>query len=318
MYRTLLVPLDGSPFGEAALPLAAALAQATGAGLSLCLVHDPSAYIRFSPGDVAIPPHDSGFMQQVVAEQRAYLDDVVARCVAAGVPATAAWLEGTVVEAIHERAQVLGADLIVLSTHGRGGLARVWIGSVATSLIGRATLPILLVRPAEGAAPAAGAPIDATAARAAFGAPVLVTLDGSPFAEQVLEHARTLAAAMGSPLELFLAVEPGSVRLAPFGAEALLADESALLQEERDAAEYLERVARRFDIPTATRSVTTDMSPARAIIERVAASPHAAVALATHGRSGLSRLLLGSVADKLLRTIDRPLLVYRPSGPSTQ
>ncbi|MCU0633904.1 MAG: universal stress protein [Gemmatimonadaceae bacterium] len=312
MAQPILVPLDGSAFAEAALPVAAALSRGTGAPIAVALVHDPSAYIRFAPSDVAIPPHDAPMMRQLIDEQRAYLDRVVARLTGAGLTATAHWVEGTVIEALSDTAVRQGAWLIVLTTHGRGGIERLWIGSVASSLIQRAETPLLLVRPAETPTPLDQLPLGADETRQAVHGPVLVPLDGSPFAEEVLPLAQRVAQATGNPLTLFQVVEPRAVRLAPFGAEALLADDLALANEETDAREYLDRLAHRLELPDLPRSAVTDMSPARAILDEVRRVQPGIVALATHGRSGVSRLLLGSVADKLLRSIDRPLLVYRP------
>ncbi|MCU0646947.1 MAG: universal stress protein [Gemmatimonadaceae bacterium] len=312
MAQPILVPLDGSAFAEAALPAASALARTTNSPLAVCLVHDPSAYIRFAPSDVAIPPHDAPLMRQLVDEQRAYLERVVARLRDAGLTASAHWMEGTVIEAISDKAVQQGAWLIVLTTHGRGGLERLWIGSVASSLIQRASTPLLLVRPAATPQPLEALALDAEGARRTLDGPVLVPLDGSAFAEQVLPLAQRVAQASGNRLALFQVVEPHAVRLAPFGAEALLADDLSLVNEEKEAREYLDRLVHRLSLPDAPRMVVTDMSAARAILDEVSRTTPSMVALATHGRSGFSRVLLGSVADKLLRSIDRPLLVYRP------
>jgi nucleotide-binding universal stress UspA family protein len=312
MTRPLLVALDGSDFAEASLPLAAAIAHGSGAPVIVTVVHDPSAYIHLSSSDLAVPPHDPALLDGLAAGQRAYLDRVVATLTAAGLSARAERREGTVVEALSELAIEVDASLLLLTTHGRGGLERLWIGSVATSLLQRATLPLLLVRPASAPVPLASLPLSAADARAALVGPVLVPLDGSSLAEAVLPIAQQVAGALGVALSLFRVVEPQGVRMAPFGAEALLADDGALEAETEEAAEYLERLTHRFELATSTRQVVSDMSAARAIIDEVARQAPSVVAIATHGRSGLSRLLIGSVADKLLRALDRPLLVYRP------
>jgi nucleotide-binding universal stress UspA family protein len=310
MIRSLLVALDGSPFAEAVLPLAVAVARGSGAPITVALVHDATAYLHVGASEITVPPHDPALLDAIAHDQHRYLDTVVTRLLAAGVAATAVRREGTVVEALSDLAVELSASLLLLTTHGRGGLERLWIGSVATSLLQRSTVPLLLVRPTDAAAtprqslesPASG-----------WGAPILVPLDGSPTAESILPLAQSLAGALGNSLTLFRAVEPQGVRMAPFGAEALLADDLALGLDTQEATEYLERTVRRLTLPDDTpRVVSSDMSAARAIIDEVARSQPSIVALATHGRTGVSRLMLGSVADKLVRSLDRPLLVWRP------
>jgi nucleotide-binding universal stress UspA family protein len=274
------------------------------------LIHDPTAYLRVGSSDVTAPPHDVALLAAVARDQRVYLDGVASRLHALGVTATTVRREGTVVEALSDLAVETQASLLVLTTHGRGGLERLWIGSIASSLIQRASVPLLLVRPTQAPDPRRD---DALATPGDWSAPLLVPLDGSPIAESVLPVARDVAAALGTNLSLFRAVEPQGMRMAPFGAEALLADEGALELDAQEAAEYLDRVVHRFDLPpNTTRTVSSDMSAARAIIDAVARTNPSTVALATHGRTGLSRFMLGSVADKLVRALDRPLLVWRP------
>jgi nucleotide-binding universal stress UspA family protein len=309
MIRSLLVALDGSPFAEAVLPLAVAVARGSGAPITVALVHDATAYLHVGASEITVPPHDPALLETVAHDQQRYLDTVVARLLAAGVAATAVRREGTVVEALSDLAVELSASLLLLTTHGRGGLARLWIGSVATSLLQRSTVPLLLVRPTDAAA----TPSQRLESPAGWGAPILVPLDGSPTAESILPLAQSVASALGNSLTLFRAVEPQGLRMAPFGAEALLADDLALGLDTQEATEYLERTVRRFTLPDDTpRVVSSDMSAARAIIDEVARSQPSIVALATHGRTGVSRLMLGSVADKLVRSLDRPLLVWRP------
>lgn len=115
MIRSLLVPLDGSPFAEQALPLAVALARQAGAAIHLARVHVPV--------DLALP------------------EGVVRLAGETGLAVTAALLEGRVADALEEKAKAASVDLMVLTTHGRGPLGRFWLGSVADTLVRHLPMP---------------------------------------------------------------------------------------------------------------------------------------------------------------------------------
>jgi nucleotide-binding universal stress UspA family protein len=304
MYTTIVLPYDGSEHSARAIPVAAALAKRTGARVELVIVHDPSAYIPFVPGEVAIPVYD----QELVQAHRERDAEVLARAVAdlqaGGVNATGTVLDGTIVEALEEYVASHGADLVIMTTHGRSGFQRLRLGSVSTGFLTRATVPVLLVHGA-GSEPGDAEP------RLPAGR-LLCTLDGSAFAEAVLPHARRFAEATGMALHLVAVTVPHAVSMAPFGTEALLADESALSAEEHVREDYLHRIAEQCPAGTTVRAVT-DMSAARGILDAAAEGPCGAIAIATHGRGGLKRMVLGSVADEVIRHADTPVLVFRPA-----
>jgi nucleotide-binding universal stress UspA family protein len=150
--RKILVPLDGSPLAESALADAVDIAVRHGATLVLLR----AAYATALP---AVDPVDS--QVTVVREAEAYLADVAARARAAGVTdvETSVWYAAAT-DAIIEAARMREVDLIVMSTHGRTGLNRLMLGSVAESVLRGTSTPILMLR-AHGAAatvPAAMAP----------------------------------------------------------------------------------------------------------------------------------------------------------------
>jgi nucleotide-binding universal stress UspA family protein len=300
MYKTLLVPFDGSAHSARALPLASALARRTGAALQVVLVHDPSAYIPFVPGEVAIPVYDQELVHEQRARDQAALDAAVARLTQEGIAASGVLLEGTVVEALEERVESSGADLVIMTTHGRSGFERLRMGSVTTAFLARSTTPVLLVHGAEQDTPTS-LPTGT----------LLCPLDGSPFSESILPHARRFAEATGMTMHLVAVAVPQSVPLAPFGAEALLADDSFAHDEEAARADYLQRVAGSCP-PGTTVGAVTDMSVGRALLDLAASA--GAIAMATHGRGGIKRLVLGSVADEVVRHTHIPVLVYRPSA----
>src|SRR5262249_62418742 len=147
MYRSILVPLDGSEFGEHALPLALGIARRAGAGLHLAHVHWRPAPLFTEPRANVENTLDPGARRRA----RAYLDEVVKQLAAvSAVPVTAAVLEGGIVESLVGHAAATGADLVVMATHGRGLLSRFWLGSAADGRLRQSPAPPLLGRPQEG------------------------------------------------------------------------------------------------------------------------------------------------------------------------
>jgi nucleotide-binding universal stress UspA family protein len=302
MYRSLLVPLDRSSFAEQALPLALSIARRANARLDLVEVH--ALYALEDPAASWVPfdrERDAERKQQ----EQLYLDATakwvtsVSRVSAtAGVLPGSAVLPATVADAILERARVGESDLIVMATHGRGPVSRFGLGSLADELIRRARVPVLLVRPSEQTS---GIIPEAVLDN------ILILLDGSALAEQVLEPALDLARLMEAPCSLLRVVES---RSSP-------ADRGRDGPPEKAQAEaYLERVAARVreqGVQVGARVVVARHA-VEAILEEAATQASNLIALATHGVGGLQRLLLGSVADKLVRTAASPVLVYRPTG----
>lgn len=302
MYQTLLVPFDGSDFSARALSVATVLALRTRATVHVAMVHDPSAYIPFVPGEVAVPAYDAEVVSDRKSSDQAKLEAAVADLTSRGVRATAVALEGTVVESLIEYGQQVAAELTIMTTHGRSGFARLRLGSVAAAYLTRATTPVFLVRGTDDGS-VASLPT----------APVLCPLDGSEFAERMLPHAAAFADACGLTLSLVSIVTPHAVSLAPFGTDAILADPAVLEQEEQDRSAYLANLAKSCPPGTTTQCIL-DMSTGRAILEAATSIGAGVIALATHGRTGLSRMVLGSVADEVIKHATLPVLVYRPES----
>ena len=317
MYRSLLVPLDGSDFGEHALPLALSLGRRLGASLQIVHVYVPpwGAYQELGGR------YEAALDRELRERNRAYLDEVVKRLAAVtdAAPSTEL-LDGPVADAIGRQAAAHEADLLVMATHGRGPFARFWLGSVADALVRQAPIPILLVQPKEAAPDLAQEP----GVRR-----VLIPLDGSELAEQVLEPAMALGAATQAEYTLLWVVQamtpdgymPPSGKVS--GLPLLRQLQDLHRQESAEAQEYLDRLAERLrarSLTVQTRVVSHEQ-PAVAILEDAQKNAADVIALATHGRGGLKRLLLGSVADKVLRGAATPVLVYRPvdkSAPAEQ
>ncbi len=301
MYRSVLVPLDGSAFAEHALPLALSLARRAGAALNVMQVHVPFALMytdSMSPGGYEAEA-------RVREQERAYLDGIVSRLASlSGVPVTCALLEGPVVaEMLGGQAAATKADLVVMTTHGRGPLSRLWLGSVADEMVRRATTPVLLVRPYEKAVDLAAEP----GLRH-----ILIPLDGSALAERVLEPARALGDLMQSEFTLLRVYGP-SIDVDPLSYAAREGGEGAGEQLRAGALDFLRRVAEGFEgqgCKVQTHAVL-GQHPATAILDAAQGLGVDLIALETHGRRGLPRLLLGSVADKVIRGASVPVLVHR-------
>lgn len=309
MYRTILVPLDGSVFGEQVLPVAAHIARRTHATLQLVHVFSPLEGIHPAAG----MGFDESILNEISKHYQAYLTEAVRRVQAIGpVSAQCALLEGGVAETIRQQALDSGADLIVMSTHGRGPLPRFWLGSVADRLIHKAPAPVLLMRPRE-------TPYDLRAEIDFHH--LLLPLDGSALAEQMIEPTLALAEALGVDVTLFRVVQPIlihgiDVHSATAAAISLAVREQVSKAEAqllRQAQDYLEHLAGRWrarKVPIAVR-VALAADPAAAILAEAEAAD--VIALATHGRRGLARLFRGSVADKLVRAATGAVLVQCPA-----
>jgi nucleotide-binding universal stress UspA family protein len=143
---------------------------------------------------------------------------------------------------------------------------------------------------------------------------ILIPLDGAVLAEHILEHALALGAMMPAAYTLLRVVKPVTLfQPAPFTTPTDL-DPDATMQHQMEAQRYLQAIAARHqsDMVDFRTQVVVAQQPAAAILEY--ARDHAAdlIALATHGRGGAERLLLGSVADKIVRGASTPVLLYRP------
>ncbi len=306
MIRSVLVPLDGSSFSEHALPLASRIARRAGARLHLARVH------HALPPPFAIPPGSVDEVDLVIRNrENASLQDAARRLDGESFrQLTTELLDGEVAAALSARAA--DTDLVVMTTHGRGPLGRFWLGSVADQLIRVLPVPVLLVRPRESLPEFSREP-DCKR--------MLLPLDGTPLSERILEPALEVGTLLGSSFTLVRVVKPALIEnYLPesgtfVGMTDSMLDRLSELQRgvEREARSYLETVAGRLadrGVKVQTR-VLVEEQPAAGIL-REAETDADVIALATHGRRGLPRLLLGSVADKLVRGCALPVLLYRP------
>ena len=305
MAKTILVPLDGSTFAEHALPVASGLARASGGRLHLVQVHEVPV-VPTSP-DLLVP-YDAQWDSALRQQEEEYLQSVANRVAErVGLQARTELLSGPAEMALATYAREMDIDLVVMTTHGRSGLSRMWLGSVADGVVRRSQVPVLLLRPSH-------AEVDYDEEYRPLH--ILCPLDGSELSRGIVEPAQSLGGLSGARYTLLRVTLPIPLLRPQFVVAAGQADR--LMEEEQARARTeVEQVAgpmraRGLHVETA---VVSHGVPAVAILDY--ASTHAVdlIALATHGRGGWSRLALGSVADKVLRGSPMPVLIYRPPVP---
>jgi nucleotide-binding universal stress UspA family protein len=294
MYERILAAVDGSVISQSALTEAVRLARALGA--RLCLAYGVDA--------VTTNAYKQADREQFVAPQveagRAILAKAAAVAEAAGVLRDERLLEidaigrGRLPEALARAAEAWQADLMVVGTHGRRGVSHLLLGSVAEGVVHIAPTPVLVV-PAQAAATEAGAARELTN--------LLVAVDGT----EVSEHAQEEAIRVADSLKMTLRV----VSVADTQADAAAGSQAeAVLGAARARAETA-------GVVVETRTLEAPHQPGtvvEAVISEAAAWPAHLIVLGTHGRQGLERLRLGSVAEAILRQAPAPVLLVRASG----
>jgi nucleotide-binding universal stress UspA family protein len=301
-----MVPVDGSPFSEQALPTAISLAEASGAQVHIVHVHQLPLGDVMTPGGAQLDGMVDRELRNVEIRRLSTLAEEWSR--SRGSVVRAFSLDGLVVDALTDHADKYGVDMIVMTTHGRGGLSRAWLGSVADRLVRTVRAPVLLRRP-HSATGSQGS-TRSVAGSSSMPAHMLIPLDGSRLAETIIDEAAGIARLSRASFTL-LKVVPPPIHTSNSAALDL---QMAVDASRQDADDYLNECAhtlraRGFDVRT---RVMLQSNVAAAIVEEATESGCDMIAMATHGRSGFSRLALGSVADKVLRSATIPLLVMKP------
>jgi nucleotide-binding universal stress UspA family protein len=310
MFRSILVPLDGSQFGEHALQLAGTLARRSGAALHLVHVHVPQE-VTFGEPVLLIP---EGVDESIKQQRLQYLQGL-ARRLTGGLtaPPTCSVLQGTVAPSLEKHTVSVHGDLVVMTTHGRGLLSRAWFGSVTDDLVRNLTVPLLLVQPEEK-----NPDVNADVAMKRM----VIALDGSTLSEQILGPASDLAQLLQAECTLVRVIQPlvrgheltVDVAMSQMDTELLNKLKEYHQQDQAEATRYLD--ARAAELSALSLKVQTRLEvhdqPAAALLAAAKNLPADVLSLATHGRGGILRLFLGSVADKVARGVHCPVLVYRP------
>jgi nucleotide-binding universal stress UspA family protein len=307
MLQRIMVPLDGSTFAEAALPTAFLLARGHASRLDLVRVHQPPPPVVAGPG--GDPLYDPALDRELDREGRRYLDVLLGRIGADDrARAVTAYLYGPVAECLSRYVRDQAIDLVVMTTHARGGVSRAWLGSVADGLVRHSPAPVLLLRPGQEAASSR------TVARVFRR--VLLPVDGAAAEDRMIEHAIAVTGTSGVEYTLLRVVATGapSVRTAlpRRGEDPGSRVQRATVEATLDAkAEAL--AARGLRVHP---QVVVDDDAADGILRYTAENGFDLVAMATRSRGGIERLLLGSVADRVLRNVETALLLWNPGHPS--
>jgi nucleotide-binding universal stress UspA family protein len=298
-FATLMVPLDGSALAEEAIPVAAALAGRAGARVHLASVRPPGPGYPYVPTEIAKAiEHEAAGRVQAYLATRA---QVLSTC--HGLEATCTVLEGSPAKALADYARANAIGLVVMTTHRRSGLGRFWLGSVADRLLRCTQAPVFLLRSKEQ-------PQHIDFRR------VLVALDGSPEGEAVLDKAIALASLYHEAhCSLVEVIAPPVAVSADLSVYPDLVDAN-LIEHQDLTKRHLERLAgaTRARGVAATTHVVVDPAVGAQILELARKLDTDVIAVGSHGRHGAERLLLGSVADKVIRGATEPVLVVPLQG----
>ncbi len=278
--QDILVPLDGSASAEASLPIASALSRAFACHLNLISAIENGegvANTRTKHGGAAPGLAGNGNI-------RAYLERTVLGLRGSGTKVDSFVAAGRPEIAVPAFAKDVGADLMVLATHGRSELEQLFLSDTATKIIRRSPSPVLLVRPSR----------EEQRSATVFKR-LLVCLDGSANAEVALRYARSIGMKFGGEIVL-LAVPEGDF-------------------EETRLRAYLEKVKGGLESRgLKARAVVTGSGPAITIVDQSESENVDLIVLGSQGRGGLDRAVeIGSVANRVLQTTQRPVLMAFPS-----
>ena len=301
MFERILVPLDGSPRAEVILSLIARILKREDSEILLLRVVDvPAAIGRISLAEIRT--------QEREAAQK-YVHDVARRFDGTGAKVHGRIAEGAPAEVILQTAEKEGATMIAMSTHGRTGLARWALGSVAEKVARASNVPLLLVRSFRRTAKSDLEPI--VAQEIPFRR-LLVPVDGSATSMSVIGAAEKFAQLYGSDV-MVLHVETPYVPPSPIlpGMDAVFPHmvPPATPSNQDDVTA---KAAHRFEqAGLQVTRLTTLGEPASEILDLSVNRGMDLIALGTHGRSGLARWALGSVAERVLRSGEVPILLVR-------
>jgi nucleotide-binding universal stress UspA family protein len=291
-FRSIMVPLDGSQLAEGAIQYALAIAERAQAKVRFVLVN-PHSY----PPLLIEPP--TVYLREVTERFRERLGSCLSSLI----------LNGPVAPSLAKHAREIGADLVVMTTHGWGGLRRAWLGSVTEELIRSTEIPVLVIRPGkDGSLPS----LDLRE--------ILVPLDGSLLAEVALQPAAAMAKLWNAKISLLQVVHPTVLAGDPTAGSPVKHNDE-LIQIGEEANAYVRDEVDRLRLTGAAVSggaIVATAGVAQTLLGVAKSERVSLIAMATHGRGGLPRLVLGSVTNKIVRTAEVPVLVVPHSRTARQ
>ena len=309
-YTRIILPLDGSEASEQALPHVAALAARLSLPVQLLFAVEPD-----SPA-IAQSLYAGQQWNAPESTRAARAEDYLER-IAASMSSDGLQVETNIplrepANAIVEEASENPGALIVMASHGRSGLARWWMGSVADKVLHLSDNPLVIVRVQDQSA----------ALHQSAPERLIVPLDGSEMAELSLPHVAFLATAMDLPVKLlqivpseseyysYMAIGPGVM---PTSIPSSPSIQEMIEMADRKSQGYLADVTSRLT-GQGVGSVQTQVvmgTPADSIVDLATAETGAMVVMTTHGRTGVGRMMLGSVAERVVRQSGCPVLLVR-------
>jgi nucleotide-binding universal stress UspA family protein len=299
MFEKILVPLDGSATAQGILPCLKTLARPFGS--TIVLFHTADAPIELD--------HHEAYAKETIDRIRSlageYLMGVAKVLRQEGFKVETEVTLGGVAHSITDFAEAKDVDLVAMSTHARAGVPRWMMGSATDRVLRHTHKPVLLLRP-TGETPLDAKPYPLEK--------IIVPLDGSQAAQAVLPFVQGMAKALKLEVVLVQVISAETtVQFAPMGPDTWAIPASVLEQIDVLASGYLAGVGK--DLQREGLSVSWDVlrgAAAHSIVEFARETPGSMVAMTTHGRSGLRRWVLGSVADQVVRASGEPVLVIRP------
>lgn len=305
MSKQILVPLDGSGLAEMILPHALAYAGAKGYGLTLLHVVSPPASVTSTAWAVGPSVKVWEGWEDEIDSGKHYLLEVASRLQVCCTDVRTCVLQdepGSTISGYAENHPEVA--LIAMSTHGRSGLSRLVLGSVAEQVLHTSPVPLLVSKPAheQNILNDIEFPQYTT---------LLVALDGSEFAAQALAEAKLLVRALDREARITL-VTSVPQHLLGIDLSLLPLPSAEWTYKKETLATYLQNTEKQLEIEGFnSESILEYGQPAEAIL-RVADSTKAGlIVMSTHGRSGLSRLWPGSVAMKVVHSSACPVLLVR-------
>ncbi|HJP59585.1 MAG TPA: universal stress protein [Gemmatimonadaceae bacterium] len=299
MYKTILVPTEGSDIERPAINLAVRLARRLDAELRLVRVETAPVVIERVPGSSPLNITENDW-HAARLDREHKLEALGTQLRALGeIHVSTAVLDGIVNTTLVDYARRSKIDLVVMSSHLRGGFKRATLGSVTDYLIRNSDIPVLIAKPSllEGD----------DASTTGFDR-IVVTLDGSPLAEQIMPHVSTLASALGTSVNLLRVLTPQTYSQQRIMQPGLPWWDEAMA----NANSYLAEIAGRLEKSgiAASKDVTIADDVPAAIVDYAMRVKADLIAIATSGAGGFKRLFLGSVADRVTRQSPISMLVF--------
>ena len=318
MFEKILVPLDGTDLAEGILPCISQLARGLNAKTTLFTVVDPDTIevsprretrVRAERSFVSSPASRGGnFSQRLDRVERAigeYQRSVAERLDGGGVDGDSKVAVGSPAEEIVRVAGEERYGMIAMSTHARGAVGRGILGSVTDKVVPSSPVPVLTIRPEEAEKYWQEGETIGT---------LVIPLDGSHLAENVLPYAEELARKLSLKCILAHAVGFGAPPVPAQFYESSTASEEEEL--EKEVAGYLAETVN--TLSAKGLDVTWRVHKGRAanfIVDLARETPQSIVALTTRGNSGVTRWILGSIAEKVVRSSGGPVLIV-PGDPA--